>query len=114
MFVKVHKEGYQWFRDDTGALVGKNVAHGKTFNRLKQRSGDERTFLGDERFFIKSKKHEYFAVYYGYLNQNGTFIPFCTSFNCSKCIGPAGLMARRPLFCRQIHKSHGGYYIIIP
>ena len=44
MFVKVHKEGYQWFRDDNGALVGKNVAHGKTFNRLNQRFNGERFF----------------------------------------------------------------------
>lgn len=114
MFVTVHKEGYQWFRDDNGALVGKNVAHGKTFNRLNQRFNGERFFWGDAKFFIKSKKDEYFAVYYGFFNQNGNFIPFCTSSDCSKCIGPASLMARSPLYCRQIHKSQGGYYIIIP
>lgn len=102
MYVKVHKIGKEWFRYDRGTLVGEDVPHGETFNRLKH-------LLGDKKFFIKNKKNEYIAVYYGYFDQDGNFIHFCDKKTCSKCSGFSYSM-----FCHRVsdrYKANGGYYI---
>ena len=103
MYVKVHKIGKKWFRNDTGALVGVDVIPGtETFNRLKH-------LLGDRKFFIQTPKKQHLAVYYGYFDKKRTFIHFCNKQSCSKCTGFTS-----SIFCHRIsdrYKASGGYFI---
>ena len=103
MYVKVHRIGKEWFRDDTGALVGRDVIpYSETFNRLK-------LLLGDRKFFIKTAKKQYLAVYHGYFDKKSDFIHFCNKSSCSKCTGYTS-----SIFCHRVsnrYKARGGYYI---
>ena len=60
MYVKVHKEGNQWFRDNNGTLLGEDC-FGEIFTDYP---------------YVKindTKVH----IFKGYLDENGLFIPFC-------------------------------------
>ena len=57
MYVKVHKEGNQWVRDDNGALLGE--------------------VIDKFRFCVKIKDINY-PIVTGYLDENKFFIPSCT------------------------------------
>lgn len=58
MYVKVHKRGSYWFRDDNGAWLGKDMS-GLMSSRLQIR----------DEIIIPVK---------GYLDEDGFFIPVCT------------------------------------
>lgn len=97
MYVRVHKEGNQWFRDDNGALLGKEV-NGLMSPYLKIRG---------ENISIKK----------GYLD-NGFFIPVCTinPKNCKYRCMMRHCFNHIDNICPSYHKKNPtfGYYANIP
>lgn len=102
MYVKVHKNENQWFRDDNGAFIGTNINNDKTLNHL-------RILLGDNRLFVKTDD-KILSVYHGYFREN-KFFRFCSSQECGSCP-----MKTKTFFCPKTYdedkKKTAGYYII--
>lgn len=92
MYIKVHKKGNQWFRDDNGALVG---------NELKT-NGIYQTCI------IKSDDNHFFKPILGYVNQLGQFIPLCKAV----CV-PTQCELHKTEICFYHHKDEAtfGYHI---
>lgn len=65
MYVRVHREGNQWFRDDNGALVG------QTFYTAKS-----------EVLIDTKDKSSSIIAYYGYLDKDSSFVPLCKLQTC--------------------------------
>ncbi len=63
MYVKVHKKGNQWFRNDNGALVGTEISRKTSYYKtLSERIGNQ--------IIIKNTSNEIKLVYYGYFYNN--------------------------------------------
>lgn len=70
MYVKVHKIGDQWFRDDNKSLVGFELSHDSYVYRYLSLKTGKHTFLRN------GHKKDIILVYYGYFNEYGKFIRF--------------------------------------
>jgi len=64
MYVKVHKKGNQWFRNDNGALVGTEIPENTSYYQklIKQ--------IGKPAIIIKNTNNEIKIIYYGYFYNN--------------------------------------------
>ncbi len=75
MYVKVHKKGNQWFRNDNGTLVGTEVDKSiPNYQKLSKLIGNQ--------IIIKDKNNELKQLYYGYF-YNGRFKRLDISQKCS-------------------------------
>ena len=76
MYVRVHKKGNQWFRENNGTLVGTEI-HKSTYlyKNLINR-------IGKPVIIIRNTNNEIKMIYYGYFNNN-EFIRLQASENCS-------------------------------
>lgn len=78
MYVKVHKKGNQWFREDTQALAGLAIDSVDILNSLKSIYGNDKCFATNEGNII--------VIYHGYYDSKGIFNHFCQTPNgCHKC-----------------------------
>ena len=76
MYVKVHKKGNQWFREDNGTLVGTEIATNTSYcKNISKR-------IGKSIIIIKDKNNELKQLYYGYF-YNGRFTRLDASQKCS-------------------------------
>ena len=104
MYIKVHKKGNRWFRNDIGTLVGEEVPEGPQLENLKILYGDH--------IIVSKSKNKYKVIYHGYFDENGHFFRFCRRKTCKKC-----LEAERKLSCPKSFADNpcksatGGYYI---
>ena len=63
MYVKVHKEGNQWFRDDNGALVGTEIpGYTSCYKSIYKHVG--------KQIVVENTKKEIKTIYYGYFHNN--------------------------------------------
>ena len=75
MYVKVHKKGNQWFRNDNGALVGTEIPENTSYyKKLIQR-------IGKSAIIIKNTHNDVKMIYYGYFYNN----KFTRLQNSEKC-----------------------------
>ena len=62
MYVRVHKTGNKWFRDDNGTLVGtENFKNSKIYRRLGNPVNQT---------IVKNSNHELKTIYYGHFVNN--------------------------------------------
>ena len=80
MYVGVHKKQNQWFRNDTGKLVGteisKNTSH---YKDLSKRIGNQ--------IVIRNTSYQIQLVYYGKFNNNNKFVRVPRSKKSKKACG---------------------------
>ena len=106
MYIKVHTEGNQWFRDDNGDLVGENVfSLSKDFLFFK--------YMNNIHSLAKNNNRLY-PIYEGYFDEKFNFIHFCNSkTECNFCS-----RSKRIMFCKKEHtfqkNKTGGYYVNLP
>ena len=75
MYVKVHKKGNQWFRNDNGALVGTELSRKTSYYKtLSEKVG--------KQIIIKDTNNEIKLIYYGYF-YNNKFTRLDVSQKCS-------------------------------
>ena len=76
MYVRVHKKGNQWFREDNGTLVGTEIS--KTTSYYKKLISR----IGRPVIIIKNTRNEIKMIYYGYFYNN----KFTSLLDCEKCL----------------------------
>ena len=77
MYVGVHKKQNQWFRNDTGKLVGTEISRSTSYYKdLAKRIG--------QQIIIKNTNYEDQLVYYGKFNNNNKFVRIDPSKNSDK------------------------------
>lgn len=64
MYIKVHRQGNQWFREDNGTLVGNEIE-------------DTNSIYRNQHHIINTDDNRYFIVVQGYVNDLNQFIPLC-------------------------------------
>lgn len=99
MYIKVHKNGNQWFRDDNGALLGQDISE----------------FAECSYVQIKDTK---VPILKGYLDEKGLFIPLCivTPTMCDYQCALFDYFKKPPITCPSIHSEEPtlGLYANIP
>lgn len=66
MYVKVHKKANQWYRNDTGALVGTEISpYSNLYKNLLSRTS--------HKIFIQNGYNKIITVYIGYFDEYGKF-----------------------------------------
>ena len=99
MYVKVHNVGNQWFRDDNGALVGKEVNV-----QMEHRNV----------FILDPVTGNIIIAIYGYLDKNNSFNPLCSNF-CYKESEKKKCPVHKIIdFCNIYPHENDGYYIVVP
>ena len=77
MYVKVHKSGNKWFRDDNGALVGTEI----------QKESEVYKYLSKKKIngiFLKGNMQKYIiTVRKGYIDKYGKFRKVTSNYECS-------------------------------
>lgn len=104
MYVKLHREGNQWFRDDNGTLVGETV--NTYFN----------TYYNFKTPIIKTPDWTYVRPVYGRINsKTGKFVALCEGKLTRLCVGRSCRgFSSDPLACPLHQKTPtDGYYIIV-
>ena len=105
MYIKVHKKGNRWFRDDNNTFIGKEIPKGPKLNALRALYGDH--------IIISKQKDEYLVIFHGYFDKKGNFFHFCKKTVCKHCSNGVRILSCPNSYADNPFKSKtGGYYIL--